>query len=254
MEQTEKNDSNETDIAMKKLEKLMSNDCTSFALRVMNEGEYRNIIEKGKPLQGGEANVITKKSFKQWLSNGIKLGIGNSYSLYDLTGWDRGSVGINRADDDLNELRRIQKNTTQSRGEVMQLFAKYVSTPQRTSGMAFDITQSELSGPDAFSREELRKILNDRSRKLTTEPNESKGHYHILTVLDPTCVTNHGTYHDEWRTIKPRVEPEHLWGAFSLLPYKDLAKDMIEQSSHAGLLAHPVFSETGKVLWPKENI
>lgn len=254
----------EEDIAAQKLERFLALD--QVAIRYMNEGEYRFILENG--IQGGfETRLVDTKRFHEHILKG-------NQTTKDWISWSNGDTNwgdilntdLTFADRMMSLVKEARKNAHDgigsSRERFLQQFHNVLEPYKQWLNPALRITIMPHSGkeikefaknPMEPNENKLRNLVNHGSRKVSMKRDEQNAPYHLMAVFAPEAVRMNSSSwgREDWKYIQKDAKPENLIAAFSMLPQKDLYQDMIGLSSRAGELAHPIFDSQGNLRWPK---
>jgi hypothetical protein len=82
--------------------------------------------------------------------------------------------------------------------------------------------------------------------------------YHVAAVFDLSAIGFKGSWsHEKWGLLQASQEDDQsaaqLQGAISVMPIKEMWEEMVEVSSHAEAMAHPIFDSYGLVRYPKSK-
>ncbi len=261
------------EIANKKLEKIMDPTYKDFSVRFVNIEEYKKIIKENK--FRGEVYVVNadirdpdryptgKKSFSEYLKWGL-YSVNEDYRPPIDESW------INTINYQtkrpfayqtlqrysfLQKLLRKSKEMTVFRNKILKLLNeeewKYLDPRNEQD---YTILEEFKKNKKFLDKEgNLRKLVNALAYVSLREKQ-----YHIALIIDSSVVDySENPNRLPWGTISYSTEKEKvensLLAAIAVMPNKELWNEMIGLSANAGKLAHPIFSRTGELKWPKKK-
>ena len=106
----------------------------------------------------------------------------------------------------------------------------------------------------------LRNLINAISYQGRWGGSETR-QYHIALVLDDRIAENekgdnkYSMGDDYWGLVREQTDrgAKYVLGAISLMPNKEIYKEMIDLENSSDDFAHPIFDSHGVVMWPKEK-
>ncbi len=155
------------------------------------------------------------------------------------------------------EIRNLLKNKLKSEilHEVDPLidgYLRYSKAIREIGSKHLGVIQKFLDDPSFLEDKANLRLLMEA---LSYKPGRTGGirerrSYHLALIMDMKNISKDTSWgHEEWR---PLQEENQLLGVISIMPNKELIKEVIEKSSSGGKIAHPVFDFLGHVRWPKE--
>lgn len=258
-ENCEASEINEVLIAQNKLHFLKNGGLEHVAIRFMNEGEYRFMLANGIG-QGLETNRVDKACFDECFLGDPTNTLFFEHTSGDLTNWSGILDHDLKTSDELMFALRAAHGKSNSRKSFQSMLPEELLDVKDRLWKTLspkDIPKIDrfITDPSLYSKENYRALLNDVGRHVASERDENTAQYHIMAVFSPTTIGDEtsGYGFNDWKVLRKGAKPSDLLAAYAMLPQKDLYKDMIELSSDAGELTHPIFDNQSILRWPSES-